>query len=169
MPALVPRGSITLIESGIQKNTSKYNVKFESILTKKENFIEESVKLSMVKDSEDAFQKFRERLDSPWKDLEKYVEQIDPTLREAAKNSFSKIQYQIDSLKSKAVHAEEKKNSSMVQQLGKISDYVYPEEKYQERFYNIVQYLNRYGWDFINTIYENIDIDNLGKHQVLYL
>ena len=59
-----------------------------------------------------------------------------------------------------------KQNDSTGSKLGGVINSVYPNGKPQERSINISYFLNKYGFNFINELYNTVEINKFA-HQVI--
>ena len=75
---------------------------------------------------------------------------------------------QLKKLKEKLFQAHKKKNKILRDQIYKVKNNLFPEDKLQERMISIVFFLAKYGFDFIDTLYDSMDI-NAQDHQILNL
>jgi uncharacterized protein YllA (UPF0747 family) len=71
-------------------------------------------------------------------------------------------------MEKKIRQAAAKRNEIAVRQLRKASDNIYPNERLQERVFNILPYLIKYGYAFLEKLDQVVDI-NEHDHQVLFM
>ncbi|MFQ5675708.1 MAG: bacillithiol biosynthesis BshC, partial [bacterium] len=98
--------------------------------------------------------------------LEDIVTEFDPTLKNAVEGVKGRILGQMDTLEKKILQAYKKRNEVIRQQLYKAKHSLYPNNNFQERELNVMPYLFRYGFGFIDKLYEAIDISNF-DHQIV--
>jgi uncharacterized protein YllA (UPF0747 family) len=98
--------------------------------------------------------------------LEKVVTTLDPTLTEFVKSTQGRIQNQLEGLEKKILQSFKKKNEVIQQQIYKAHHSLLPNNHLQERELNITPYLFKYGFGFIDQLYEAIDISNF-EHQIV--
>jgi uncharacterized protein YllA (UPF0747 family) len=79
-----------------------------------------------------------------------------------------KMNQQLDFLQKKVQQAARKRNDIAIQQLRKAVDNVFPNQRLQERVFNIVPYLIKYGAPFVDQLDRAIDIDGT-DHQLLVM
>jgi uncharacterized protein YllA (UPF0747 family) len=96
------------------------------------------------------------------------VQQIDPTLSGTIDGTIQKFQQQIEVLKQKTQKAQQYKEDISLKQIRKASMHIFPNGNFQEREFSVIQYLNKYGPDFVKWISNEIVIDKF-QHQVLTL
>ena len=100
--------------------------------------------------------------------MEEVLKIVDPTLIGALGTTQKKVQYQIESLRTKFLKAESGKQRIVTRQIENIFTLLYPLNNLQEREINIFYFLSRYGVGFISQLYENIDLYN-SNHHLVYL
>ncbi len=75
---------------------------------------------------------------------------------------------QLNFLEKKVRQAATKRNEIAVQQLHKAVDNLFPNQRLQERVFNIVPYLIKYGAAFMDQLDQAIDIE-VADHQFLFM
>ena len=91
---------------------------------------------------------------------------FEPTLKDSLDLAKGKMNQQWKFLEKKIRQAAAKRNETAIQQLRKAVDNLYPNQRLQERVFNIVPYLIKYGYAFMDKLDQAIDIDE-HDHQVL--
>lgn len=166
MPVVYPRASATVIEEKVQRIIDKFDISpfdfFMELELLQKNV---STKLSDVK-LEDVFEKAHANIDDCLKELRYALQTVDPTLSGSYDNARKKIEYQVNRLKEKAYDAQRKNFSTAMRQIEKAALHIAPNGTFQERTYPLFQYCNKYSLEFVNWLYENIEIDNF-DHQLL--
>ena len=71
-------------------------------------------------------------------------------------------------MEKKILQASRKRNETAIQQLHKAIDNLYPNQHLQERVFNIVPYIMKYGYAFMDKLDQAIDLDE-HDHQVLFM
>ena len=87
-------------------------------------------------------------------------------MKESADLARGKMNQQLDFLEKKILQAAKKQNEIAVRQIRKAADYLYPNGHLQERVFNIVPYLLKYGPAFMDKLDPAIDLDE-HDHQIL--
>jgi uncharacterized protein YllA (UPF0747 family) len=100
--------------------------------------------------------------------LKEILIEIDPTLVTLAGKTIQNFADLILKLRNKVDQAYERKMQTEINQLKKVLANLFPDDKFQERVLNIIQYLSRYGPDFIPKLYEAMNIENW-DHQLIKL
>ena len=91
---------------------------------------------------------------------------IDKTLIDAAANSEKRILQTIGNLKSKAEKADERKHDTVINQINKVRNILYPNNTLQERVVNFSYFTNKYGIDIIKWLFNQIIINKF-EHQII--
>ena len=89
-------------------------------------------------------------------------------MKESADLARGKMVQQLRFLEKKIVQAAKKRNDIAVGQIRKAGDHLYPHGHLQERVFNIVPYLLKYGPAFVDKLDEAIDLDE-HDHQILMM
>jgi bacillithiol synthase len=167
MPVIYPRASGTIIEEKVMRITEKFDITpydlFSNIELLQKNI---SGKLSDVK-LDDVFDKTLKQMDADLKELRYALNTVDPTLKGAYENAYNKIEFQVNKLKQKAFEAQRKKFSTAMRQLEKAALHAAPNGTFQERVFPFFQYSNKYGFGFVDWLYEQVDIEKF-EHQLFY-
>jgi uncharacterized protein YllA (UPF0747 family) len=93
---------------------------------------------------------------------------VDPTLADALKGGREKIFYQLHNLRTRFVHNRTKRDETMGQQIERLFAVLYPNKNLQEREINASYFLARYGYELIDRIYDEVELD-LRDHKLIYL
>ncbi len=168
MPIIWPRLQFTLVEGTLQKFMGKYNLTFEQarngLKSYKEQWLKEQDQLHL----NDRFAAVKSEFTSLYEPILAAVSQINPGLKKLGETNQTKIIEQIEFLEKRAVDAHQSQFDSALRQWDRIEKALFPLEKRQERVYNIVSYLNKYGADIIQQLVQVSDRDPR-QHHILYL
>lgn len=166
MPVVYPRSSVTIVENRVKNFLEKYELKFEELFDTKK-ITGKLLKNESEIDTEELFSGMKEELRAVFYTYEKELSKIDANQTA----SFAKRNQQfIDSLniaKEKYISLQSKQNEVISGQLKKVLINVYPYETMQERVFNIVYFLNKYGTELIDKIYDNTDVEEF-SHTLIY-
>jgi len=166
MPIIYPRASVTLIEEKIQKILEKYSLEVEDLFGEVESVLSKvSEQVSEVK-VDALFESLGSKINDAINEARFGIQQIDPTLNGTIDGTLSKFQQQLDVLKQKTQKAQQQKEEVSLKQIKKASLNIFPNENFQEREFSVIQYLNKYGPDFVKWVSNEIVIDKF-QHQVI--
>ena len=153
MPVIYPRYSATVIEKKIKKLIIKLKITDIELESSKEEIIRQVVSKKLkidlgklVPDLESDIQIKLEKLEKSFSDSEMNIS-----------SSFDRIKRNIKKeikVLNKKLYSELKRqNEFIVESINKIYMNIFPDNNLQEREINIISYLNRYSFDFIDDLY----------------
>ncbi|MCB0742884.1 MAG: bacillithiol biosynthesis cysteine-adding enzyme BshC [Ignavibacteriae bacterium] len=167
-PFVFPRASATILESNIAKILMKYNLSTSQFFKPLQELKDEVLNSVSENSVESIFNSATSQLDETFAQLANSLEAFDKTLSNSTKNSAEKIIHQLEILKTKSLKAQEVKFDATVRQITKARNSVYPNDNLQERELCIINFVNKYGFDFFDWLYNELDIHEF-KHQILEL
>lgn len=166
MPVIFPRTSVTILENRVKNFLEKNKLNFYELFDLRE-VSKKLLKNESEIDTEELFSGMAEELRALFYTYEKELNKID--INQTASFAKRNLQF-LDSLiiaKEKYIALQSKQNEVVSGQLKKALVNVYPNETLQERVFNIVYFLNKYGSELINKIYNETDIEEF-SHQLIY-
>jgi uncharacterized protein YllA (UPF0747 family) len=98
--------------------------------------------------------------------LKQEILAIEPTLGDSIDLAKGRMNQQLKFLEKKILQAAKKRNETSMRQLHKAVLNLYPHQQLQERVFNIVPYLIKYGYAFMDKLDKAVDIEEYG-HQIL--
>jgi bacillithiol biosynthesis cysteine-adding enzyme BshC len=168
MPVVYPRISATIVEPKIARYIGKYSLEIDDLPYKMNKFIETYFKNLGEKKGEDPLKDLHQLLDNETIKVESYLKTLDPTLVGIGKKSFERMLQTLDNLENRVIKVKEQKESQLTSHLKQIHASFFPKETPQERFQSPIYYLNKFGPDFIEHLFSELEIDKF-NHQLLYL
>lgn len=168
MPPVVPRASITVVERRIQKLLAKYRLEFRDLFQGSQPLLKQIVERTVNQEVSARFDRLERAFDNHLGEMEDPLKSVDPTLVGALGTARKKIQYQLEHLRAKFVGAESRQREILTRQADSLLRTLYPSKGLQERQINIFYFLSRYGPEFLEQLYDAIDLSN-PDHRVLYL
>ncbi len=97
-----------------------------------------------------------------------YLKSLDPTLIDGGKKTIERMAQTLSNFENRVLKARKDKEQLKTDHLDQIHTAVFPDDIPQERYLGIVYFLNKFGPDFINYLYKNLD-PNIYDHQITYL
>ncbi|MDA1475653.1 bacillithiol biosynthesis cysteine-adding enzyme BshC [Bacillus changyiensis] len=169
MPPVVPRLNITFLERHIEKKLAERGVDLkESLekgsLTKKEQFFANQVPSTFTNVIEQAKQKF-EMIHSS---VRAEALEVDQSLMPFLTKNARFIQDQLSFLEKTVIKRIEEKETNILNDFDKIQMSIRPLQAPQERIWNIMYYLNKYGPNFLEK-YKDLPYSFQNQHQVVKL
>ncbi len=168
MPILYPRKGLTIIEHKIKSVLQKHNLSVLDFWHNIDQTIQTLIKKHIPQSIDKFFSTAASHLKQDFQSIKKEIVSIDPDLEYSADLTLEKINQQFKYLEKKILKASKKKNEILIQQLHKVKNNLYPANHLQERVLNIVPYLIKYGYPFIDRLYKTIDV-NTYDHQIIEL
>lgn len=165
-PILYPRASATIIEAKVQNILNKYNLKLKDFFTDVEALATNITDRNSEIVVNELIENTIHELDNSLENLRNRLVKIESTLDDVVDNAKNKIHQSLEVVKEKALNAQKKKNEIVFRQIYKTSNILYPDENLQEREINFAYFANKYSLNFINYIFERLDI-NLFEHQII--
>jgi uncharacterized protein YllA (UPF0747 family) len=115
-----------------------------------------------------AFDRAGATLDASLAAVREALVKLDKTLAEAADNAGSKMQHQLETLRSRAARAELRQSELAARHAQLLSTSLYPNKTLQEREIGAAYYLARHGTDLLRELYAQLKTD-CHDHQVITL
>ena len=166
MPVIYPRKSLTLVEKSVDRILRKYGLGLADIWTRSDKIVaavaEEGIPASLSASLELA----RSHQAADFGALAAEIAPFEPTLKNSVDLARGKMDQQWDFLEKKVFSAMKKRNEISVRQLGTAVDNLFPNRSLQERAFNIVPYLVKYGAAFMDTLDKAVEIDAY-EHQAV--
>jgi bacillithiol biosynthesis cysteine-adding enzyme BshC len=168
MPVIYPRKSLTIVERKIDHILKKYHLSVPDLWRNAAGAIGDIAEEEIPAAVGQALLLVRDHLERDYARLKAELLAFDPGLTGSADLARGKMNQQLDFLQKKVQQAARKRNDIAIQQLRKAVDNLFPNQRLQERVFNIVPYLIKYGAPFIDQLDQAIDID-VTDHQFLVM
>jgi bacillithiol biosynthesis cysteine-adding enzyme BshC len=165
-PIIYPRASATIIEGNIAKILIKYNLSSLDFFKGSSALKEEIVKSLSDYDLDSKFDSAGKTIDEVLTALTDFLTKIDGNLKNVSNNSKGKILHQLEILQNKSLKAQEQRFDASLRQITKAQNLIYPNDNLQEREFTIIDFINKYGFDFFDWVYNELEIKEF-KHQIL--
>lgn len=168
MPLILPRMSFTVVEGTLNKHMDKFGLTFkdvqEGLQDKKQQWLTAQDELELGR----RFEETRAAFTALYEPLVEQLGAIQAGLLKLGSSNKDKILDQITFLEGKAKDAIAKQNDAALRQWERIDLSLMPLGKPQERVYNILYYLNRYGLEWLDEVMAQ-PADYSGTHRLLYM
>ena len=168
MPIIYPRKTLTIVEKKIERVLKSYHLKIQELWRNGDGLINEMIKKQIPGSIDKVINLIKSHLDQDFQSIKKEMIAFDPTLENPVNVTMGKMTQQVQYLEKKILQASKKKNEIVIQQFHKMKNNLYPNNILQERAFNIVPYLIKYGAGLIDKLYSTIDINN-HDHQIINL
>jgi bacillithiol synthase len=165
---IVPRFSATIVEPKVQRWLRQYEITVLDVLQGAEALRHMLAASSLPLELQSAFDHATESVEESFSSLRDSLAKLDPTLVEASLTGASKVRYQLDRLRERAMAAELRRSEVVARHAEGLSQALYPADALQERGVAGVYYVARHGTELLKTIYDSMHTDCL-DHQILEL
>jgi bacillithiol biosynthesis cysteine-adding enzyme BshC len=168
MPVIVPRASITVIESPIQRLLGKYQLSIEDIFSGRQHLREKMAARFFSADLTSRFASATSSVEQHLAAIQEALQKLDPTLADAARNGAQKMLYQLSSLERKAAASIQSKSDQVERDATRLENTIYPEKGMQERLYCGASLLARYGMQLVDELHKILPATPT-EHQILVM
>ena len=165
---IVPRFSATLVEPKVQRWLRQYGITVRDVFDGPETLRQALASRTLPADLQAAFERANKSVEESFSGLQEALAKLDPTLVEASQTGASKIHYQLDRLRERAMAAELRRSEVVSRHAEALSQALYPENALQERGIAGVYFIARHGTELLRSIHETMRTD-CHDHQILEL
>ncbi|MGB5013754.1 MAG: bacillithiol biosynthesis BshC, partial [Pyrinomonadaceae bacterium] len=162
------RQSFTVIEPRHERILNDLDLDFTDLFAGIDSLLPSLIEKHISPDTAKLFADVEERMNIELDRLDRSLTALDVTLAANLAKRKRKMIYHIDALRKKAYRAELRKSEMINGRIGAAFSSIYPNGHLQERSINIVTYLNKYGPNFVDWLYDSIDLDDRG-HRLIHL
>ena len=168
MPVVYPRASATILEEKIKNILEKYQIGIAELWSDIDPLlIRIAEQVSEVK-VDGLFEQLQSRIKEAVAESRFGIQQIDPTLSGTIDSTLARFESQLAVLKEKTQAAQQRRQDITLKQIQRAATHVFPGSNFQEREFNVVYYLNKYGPDFVKWLRGEMVIDRF-QHQIIEL
>ena len=162
------RQSFTIIESKQRRVFAKFGLDLAGLFDGKESTILKLAATSVSPDTDRVFAEVAERITAEMDRIDQAVSLIEPTLAANVARRRQKIAYHIAALRKKSLLAQVRNDEIASRQIDELFAALLPHGELQERTLNVFSFLNKYGLNFIDWIYDAIDLEDK-DHRIIEL
>ena len=159
MPLMVPRASVTLLDSAGVRFLIRHEVALETLHAQDDNVLNRLLEAALPGEVERAFQAAAAAIDGPMRELVQAVPAIDPTLEGAARSVAGKVNHELQGLHTKIIHAAKRRDETLRRQFMRTRAQAFPNGHAQERTVAFVSFLNRYGPGLLDHLVRDLPLD----------
>jgi bacillithiol biosynthesis cysteine-adding enzyme BshC len=165
---VIPRFSATLVEPKPRALLDRYGLALPDLFPGPERLRELLAAHALPGELQSAFDAAEASLKQSLVPIRDALARLDKTLVDAADNAASKMQHQLESLRSRAARAELRQSEVLDRKAAFLSNALYPNKTLQEREIAGAYFISRYGTDLLRNVYDAISPECL-DHQVISL
>jgi bacillithiol biosynthesis cysteine-adding enzyme BshC len=169
MPPVVPRIHMTIVERSIQTDLTDIGIDIMDVLngrieTVKQQWLAEKTRYPL----EDIFAKAKKEIEEIHRPLREIGMEIDRGLAGLLAKNATLVQAQIDFLQQTLQRSLMRKYEVQLQKFLRVEMALRPNKAPQERIWNIFYYINKYGFDFVEKLFQWNTHWN-GMHKIVYI
>jgi len=165
---ILPRLSATIVENKPQVLLERYRLTVPDVFHAVEAVRETLAKHTLPADLQSAFDGAESSLRQSLGAIQQSLERLDKTLIEAATNAGSKMQHQLEQLRSRAARAELRQSEILGRHAELLSNALYPNKVLQEREIGGVYFVARHGTELLQNLHDTLQTNCL-DHQIISL
>ena len=166
MPAIVPRASLSLVDSRSLRLMTRYGLGLADLFVQPEKLFSRLVRAGLPDDTRAAFEGAAAELDAIADQMKATAEGVDSTLAKSAESARIKIRRQVERMLEKVERAERRKHGELRARLLHAHVLLYPAGGLQERTLSPLYFASRYGMDYFSRLATRLSIDTT-EHQVI--
>ncbi len=145
MPLLVPRCSVTLVETKVERLRQKLDVTLEQLLERGDRILDDILKRDIPASLTSRIAEGRARAAETWDGLVAEIDRLDPTLNRTARIGAARAASQFDFMERKIAQAARRKNDVLRRQVQRLTASLAPRGGLQERVLAAPTFLAAYG------------------------
>ena len=166
MPIVYPRKGFTFVERHLGSTLESLSLSIQEVwggLAAKRNALAAE---EIPEPLQRALETAAANLDRDLEALCREATAMDGSLGQSADGVRRKIQHQMNLVANKVVQAAKKKQEIVGRKLEKLENRLFPNRNLQERVLNVTPYLMKYGFSWLDELYEAVDLTHF-DHQVI--
>jgi len=168
MPIVFPRKSVTLVERSIRRLLDKFRLSVADVFRKKEQVVSDILPQAIPSDLEQKLTQMEEAASRDWQGVIDRAKEIDLNLERTLQLARNKSLSELRFAREKILQAVRKRHEVERRQAQRIVNSLLPYGQPQERVFNIVPFLIKYGWKLIDHLYEALSLE-ITDHQIVDL
>jgi len=162
MPLIFPRYGATIVEGKVSKVLGKYGIDILE-LSKPETLLKRIVGERL----EGAFKGFEDKVARSMEEVTDRVRSVDGNLVEPCSVAETRIFKAIEWMENKIVSELKKRDRVTRQQILKAYNNLFPNGGLQERQINVLEYLIKFGDNFLRVLHDGFSKAEYGEHRVI--
>ncbi len=165
---ILHRQSFTIVEAKQRKVLKKFDLSLPQLFDGIEQITLLLAEKSGASGTARLFADAEEKINTELNRLDQHLSQIDTTVAENLATRRRKMIYHIAVLRKKALLAQLRKDEVTSRQIQNLFSALLPKGELQERTLNVFSFLNKFGLNFIDWLYQAIDLDDK-DHRIIDL
>jgi bacillithiol biosynthesis cysteine-adding enzyme BshC len=167
-PIIYPRTSATLLENHLTAFIDKYNFEIKDIFYGQEHLKEKILSKISEINLKNVFEESNKKVNLIFDELKQELFGVDKTLSDSVNKYRERTLQLLNDLNNKSRKYQDNKFETVLRQLNKLSNLIYPNQNLQERELNFIYFFNKFGPGLLSKIFEELKIQEF-EHQVILL
>ena len=164
---ILHRQSFTIVEARHARTLEKYELKFADLFAGEADILPKIVDKFIDPNTARLFADAEEKVNTELNRLDQALLQMDVTLAANLATRRRKIIYHIAALRKKYQFCRIEMDETISRRIHSAFTALLPNGSLQERTLNVTSFLGRFGPNFIDMVYDSIDLDDKG-HRIIY-
>ena len=169
MPIILPRFSLTIVESAIDRILDKLPFEWQTYRNRIEDLEKEFVERTESVDIEKLFGIWRSQIDELSRAKRDEVGEVDPSLKGSVGKAKAAYFSELDKLKGKVYRSVKEQENVQLDRIKKIKTNLFPNGNLQEREVAFIYYMNKYGTDLWDRVIDELEDYTPYNHFTLHL
>lgn len=169
MPVIIPRFSLSIFESSIDRILEKLPFEWPHYRERIEDLEKEFVKHIDSIDIEKLFEIWSSQIDELSQTKRKEIGKIDPSLEASVGKAKAAYFSELDKLKGKVYRSVKEQEKVQIDRIKRIKNNLFPNGNFQEREITFIYFLNKYGADFWDRIFDELLTEDPFNHLTIHL
>lgn len=165
-PVIYPRASATLVEKSVLSFMDKYELTITDVFLGKDHLKEKILSAISENNLDEIFDEANKNINLIFDQLKEKLFAIDKTISDSTGKYREKVLFTINELKSKASKAQDTRFETIIRQITKLTNLLYPNENLQERELNYFYFANKFGIQFLKKLYDELSVNEF-EHQII--
>jgi bacillithiol synthase len=165
---ILPRFSATVVEPKVQRWLRQYGITVLDAFHGPEALRQTLASRTLPAGLQAAFDRANKSVAESFAGLQEALAKLDPTLVEASQTGVSKVHYQLDRLRERAMAAELRRSEVISRHAEGLSQALYPSGALQERGVAGIYFVARHGTELLQSLHDALRTD-CHDHQILEL
>ena len=169
MPTILPRFSLSIFESSIDRIIEKLPFKWQDYRNRIEDLEKEFVKKTESVNIEKLFGIWRSQIDELSRAKRDEIGEIDPSLKGSVGKAKAAYFSELDKLKGKVYRSVKDQENVQLDRIKRIKNNIFPNGNLQEREIAFIYYMNKYGLDLWDRLLAELEDEEPFNHLKLHL
>ena len=158
MPVIYPRNGFTLLDARSLKLLKRYCLRLTDLIDCQEKVNGRIAAKLIPHHLVEEFAGLQAGLAKSLAKLQADLHAFDPTLEAAAGKSAAKVSYQLEKLSNKTARETLRRDERAAKDANYLINLIYPQRHLQERFYSILPFLAKHGFDLPRQIFDFVQL-----------